>query len=49
MRDSMVRFKRAFRCKVCLLAGVSVVAAMMLLTGCGARQAATQTPLPPTR
>ncbi len=44
MRDSMVRFKRAFRCKVCLLAGVSVVAAMMLLTGCGARQAATQTP-----
>ena len=44
MREIMVRFKRAFRCKVWLLAGASAVAAMMLLTGCGSGQAATQTP-----
>ncbi len=39
-----VRFKGAFRGKVCLLAGVSAVSAMMLLTGCGARQASIQAP-----
>ncbi len=44
MGDIQVRFKGALRGKVCLLAGVAVVAAMMLLTGCGARQAATQAP-----
>ena len=44
MGGIMARFKGAFRCKVCLLAGVSAVAAMMLLAGCGARQAATQAP-----
>jgi len=42
MGEIMVRFKRAFRCKVCLLAGVAAMAVMMLLTGCGARQAAPQ-------
>jgi zinc/manganese transport system substrate-binding protein len=44
MRNIKVRFKGAFHCKVCLLAGVLAVAAMMLLTGCGARQSATQMP-----
>jgi zinc/manganese transport system substrate-binding protein len=42
MGEIMVRFKRAFRCKVCLMAGVAAMAVMMLLTGCGARQAAPQ-------
>ena len=46
MRGIMVCLKEAFRCKVCcLLAGVAAVTAMILLTGCGTRQAVTQTPL----
>jgi zinc/manganese transport system substrate-binding protein len=46
MRGIMACLKEAFRCKVCcLLAGVAAVTAMILLTGCGTRQAVTQTPL----
>ena len=46
MRGIMVCLKEAFRCKVCcLLAGVAAVTAMILLTGCGTRQAVTQTSL----
>ena len=38
----MVRFKDMFCCKVCVLAVVAAMAAMMLLSGCGARQASIQ-------
>jgi zinc/manganese transport system substrate-binding protein len=44
MRYTQVPFQKAFRCKVCLLAGVSALAAMILLTGCSARQSVTQMP-----
>jgi zinc/manganese transport system substrate-binding protein len=40
----MVRFKGSLRGKVCLMAGVAAMAVMMLLTGCGARQASPQAP-----